>query len=91
MEQAILYRNQGQVVTGVEDERVRQQLLAVLLGERHPVADVESVEVHIQLYGSGMEKNSRFATQYIVKRCTFMQITLRGLFTLYFKLGSIRI
>lgn len=56
MEQAILYRNQGQVVTGVEDERVSQQLLAVLLGERHPVADVESVEVHIQLYGSGTEE-----------------------------------
>lgn len=56
MKQAILYRNQGQVVTGVEDERVRQQLLAMLLGKRHPVADVESVEVHIQLYGSGTKE-----------------------------------
>lgn len=83
MEQAILYRNQGKVITGVKDKRVRQQLLTVLLGERHPVADVEPVEVHIQLYGSGTE-NLNFIHN-ALKRDDCKQTTLMGLFTLYFK------
>ena len=52
MEETVLHGHQGQVVTAVKDKGVRQQFLSVLLGEGHPVTDVESMEVHVQLDGS---------------------------------------
>jgi hypothetical protein len=57
VEQTVHYRDQGQIVTTVKDERVRQQFLSVLLGEGHPVTDVKSVEINVQFDGSVIKRN----------------------------------